>query len=228
MFLQDKGRHEEALEEYNRAIELDPENPKFRYQVASLLIKMRRTNDAVAELDAAIAVRPTESAYYFLKAQALKRTRKYDLAMGEIDKAIQFNPNVAEYHFEKAMLWRDIDHVDDAIAEFDAAIKLQPDGVDYYEEKAALLRETGRLSEALSTMKSLTERVTGNPEIWLHYAEVVALKESSKAAIDELAASVKAKHVTTKQLCEVMKTEKKKDMELSVKEMIEGFTDKYC
>jgi tetratricopeptide (TPR) repeat protein len=92
---------EEAIKEFDKAIELDPKNPDSHYNKGVALYKLHRYEEAIEEFDKAIELDPNNPVYHNNKGNALDDMGKYEEAIEEYDKAIELDPNNPVYHSNK-------------------------------------------------------------------------------------------------------------------------------
>jgi len=80
---------EEVIEEYNKAIELDPNNPVYHNNKGIVLEQMARLEEAVEEFGKAIELDPNNPVYHMNKGNTLSDLRRYQEAIEEYNKAIE-------------------------------------------------------------------------------------------------------------------------------------------
>lgn len=56
--LQQTGRHEDAVNCYSRAVQLSPDNPKLKFSLGYLLLRLRRTSESLPLLETAASLGP--------------------------------------------------------------------------------------------------------------------------------------------------------------------------
>jgi len=128
---------EDAIQEYNKAIELDPANPIYHNNKANILYDMGKYQNAIEEFDKAIKLDPNNPNYHNNKGLAQGKLHRYEDAIEEFDKAIKLDPNNPIYHNNKgrALTLVKPHRYEDAIEEFDKAIKLDPNNPIYQYNK---------------------------------------------------------------------------------------------
>ncbi|MBB73506.1 MAG: hypothetical protein CMJ75_03205 [Planctomycetaceae bacterium] len=92
LFYAERGRIDAALTMLAMAVKLDPENPRYRNNLARVLIDVDRVDDAVLQLEAVLS--PAKARY---NAGYLLRERKaYQQARTQLQQAIKLDPSFEE------------------------------------------------------------------------------------------------------------------------------------
>ncbi|MCD7932167.1 MAG: tetratricopeptide repeat protein [Tannerellaceae bacterium] len=91
-----KGDLEGSLEDIQQAITLDPENPNYLAEEASVYTRMQRYDDALNSIDKALILAPDFAACYRLRGVCYSRLKKQDEACEAFQKAQELGDPVAE------------------------------------------------------------------------------------------------------------------------------------
>ena len=92
LFLSLIRKSEKAMDEMNRAYELDPLSPSISTGVGRILHFANRLDDAVAQFNKTIEMYPDYAEGHFALAMSLGSQRKINEALKELDKAIELAP----------------------------------------------------------------------------------------------------------------------------------------
>lgn len=92
MIYEKKGRHAEALEQYKKACELQPDSALSRYRKARALINLKLYNAALLEFDHLVKLAPDEARVHFLLGQLYKTTRNKKEAVKHFTYALNLDP----------------------------------------------------------------------------------------------------------------------------------------
>lgn len=138
---------EEALEHYDRSIELDP------YQTASLvnravtLVRMGRYEEAIRDYSRVIALDPQDALTFKNRGQIHSDHGRRELAERDFSEAMRLDPSMEEPYILRAAL--SIDHGDhvSAIRDLDTVIAMNP-------RSSAAFRGKGLASAAAGDYKS--------------------------------------------------------------------------
>ena len=125
--LRDRGKLDEAIAEYRKAIELDPKNAVCPQQPRHRPAATRAVLDeAIAEYRKAIELDPKMPLPTTTSATPCGTRASLDEAIAEYRKAIELDPEIALAHNNLGVALRDKADVDEAIAAYRKAIELEP------------------------------------------------------------------------------------------------------
>lgn len=121
-----RGQVNSAEEEFRKAVEFDPEEHRFHYNLATQLRELARNEEAVVECRQAVALLPAAARYHFLLGDLLRDVGREDEALAEYQEAIRLDPTSAVGHNSLANLLLDLGRRSEAVAEYHKALELQP------------------------------------------------------------------------------------------------------
>jgi serine/threonine-protein kinase len=149
-----KGCVEEAIAEYQKAIEIDPKFAPARVNLGQILSNDKHDYDgAIAYYKKALELDFDDAVAHFDLGIALKGKGQLEDALAEYQKAIALDPRLADPHGGLgAILYLKHDY-DGAIAEFQQAIKLAPEDAKGYHSLGLALNRKGRVDEAVIEFK---------------------------------------------------------------------------
>jgi tetratricopeptide (TPR) repeat protein len=105
--LHNQGKYAEAIDKYNEALKIDPENFYANYQVAFSLYAAKKPNDAIPHLEKAVNS-PSASismASYVLLATIYDEGKQSKKAIETYDKAIKINPDYPQIFYNKGLAY---------------------------------------------------------------------------------------------------------------------------
>ena len=94
--------YEEALVDYNRSIEMNPQLFYVYYQRGRVHAKLGNYKSAIADYDKAIKIKDGIFNIYFNRGAAHIRLGDYESAIADYDKAIEFHPEDADAYKKRA------------------------------------------------------------------------------------------------------------------------------
>lgn len=144
-----------ALESYQKAIELKPDDAAFHNNFALALARAKKYDESRAELDKAAMLDPTNAGkYYFNLGAILVNTGQNEPAGQAFKKAIELDPNYADAHYQwgiyltgKAVIAADgkMTFPEGAKEAFEKYLALRPDGRDAESAKGMIQTMGGSL-----------------------------------------------------------------------------------
>ena len=133
-------KYREAIEEFDKAIALDPNEPDFHNNKGLGLTKIGLYEMALCEYDKAIIINPNNVLYVYNKANALSRLTRYQEALKEYDKIIDLRPNDPDFYNNKGVTLLYLNNFKGALDEFHKALRLdyKDPVLCYYENQVHL------------------------------------------------------------------------------------------
>ena len=81
-----KGQYDQAIEDYNKAIEIEPIMTEAYYNRGNAYIAKKRYDQAVRDYTRAIEINPKSGAVYYNRALAYYHKTEYDKAWRDVHK----------------------------------------------------------------------------------------------------------------------------------------------
>jgi len=123
-----------ALENYNKAIELKPNDVEFRVNRGATYAKLGDLNNAIIQLNEAEKIDPTFGNIYLNRSVIYNQNGDLSNALKDINKYLEYNPyKSSDMWYEKARLHNNLKDPQNAVAALDRAIAMQRKGIYYFE-----------------------------------------------------------------------------------------------
>ena len=149
MIFERRHRAALAIDEYRRALELKPDQPQARLQLANiLLVYAKQYPEAQAEFEAYIRYHPEDPAGHIGLARCQRALRKYDAATSTVERVLKDHPDHPEAQQLRGLLAWDVEDLPTAEKWLQKAIKSLPDDLALNHTLALVLQELGRPDEA--------------------------------------------------------------------------------
>jgi Flp pilus assembly protein TadD len=148
----EKGQLDLAIADFDRAIELNPTNPKFFVDRGSVFLRKGQHDRAIADFDHAIRLKPRYSDAFVNRCAVYTLKRQYDRAISDCDQAVRFNANSAEAFVTRGGTYGQMGDFSRAIQDFDQAVRLKPDFGAAYANRAIARRALGQQAEAAADL----------------------------------------------------------------------------
>jgi len=149
-----------AIEQYERAIGLDPDAEKVRYQWISAKAALFETETAVDLHRGRAAAAPGEVRELRLLAAAYLADHDYDAAAGAIDAGLELAPGDSVLTSDRGEVKAHRGDPDGALADWRRAHELDPEDFGPVYSSAFLLEREGRLAEAAQAWRQIIDYST--------------------------------------------------------------------
>lgn len=123
----DTGQYERALEDYDRAVTINPLDAEAFNSRGTTYIALERYELAVEDFDRAIRINPSSPATLGNRCFANAVLGKLEQALSDCNEALRIKPKYSGAYASRALAYLKLKRYDDAIADYTALIKSQPD-----------------------------------------------------------------------------------------------------
>ncbi len=182
------GRFDEALKQFDKAIEINPQDALAWGNKGVALDELGRYEEAITCYDKAIEINSKYAEAWYNKGVALGHLGRYEEAITYFDKAIEIDPRFAWAWGNKGNALADSGKYEDAIKCYDKALEINPQNAEAWYNKGVALGYLGRYEEAVTCYDNAIEI---NPRfVWAWGSKGVALGglgryEEAIACLDE-------------------------------------------
>ncbi len=146
----DKHRkHMEAIECYDRALEIDSKDPVAWSRRAAACFNLGRYDDAVECCNSSLEINPQDGRVWFLKGVAWSRLNNEQAAAECYDQALRIDPSNVRAWYVKGELLDKKCRYREAITCFEHALEIDPDDYVALTGKGVALVNTGQYHEAI-------------------------------------------------------------------------------
>jgi tetratricopeptide (TPR) repeat protein len=147
----------EAVELYERAIELDPGLDKPHYQLIMARSALEEPERAVALYERRLAATPGELREHRFLAAAYLRAHAHERALETVAAGLQLAPDDAALFEFRAEAKAGLGDVEGALADWRRAVELDTESIGGLYMSAFLLERQGRLAEAIDAWRSIID-----------------------------------------------------------------------
>ncbi|MBD2415577.1 hypothetical protein FACHB389_22060 [Nostoc calcicola FACHB-389] len=155
-------RYEEALKDFDQAIEL---NPKYHWGIARRGLTyclMQRYEEALKDFDCAIELDPQCTWAIACRGKTYRRIKRYSEAVKDFDRAIELNP---KYHWaiaQRGYAYLMLKRYHEAIENLNCAINLKPDNDWSFYSRALAYQALNQVDKARADLNNSTQLVQQN------------------------------------------------------------------
>jgi tetratricopeptide (TPR) repeat protein len=146
-----------AVVQYERAIELDPDFDKPRYQLISARAGLRETELPIAEYEKRLAESPDDIRQYRFLASAYLAAHDYGRAREVVERGLSLAPDDPMLVGSRAEARAGAGDPEGALADWRRALELDPDHIGPLYMSAFVLERIGRRDEAIDTWQAIID-----------------------------------------------------------------------
>lgn len=180
--LMEAQKYAEAIEEFKKALEKDPEQPNILANMADCYTKMDKNEEALELYKKAIAISPNEAALHTNMGVVLSRMGKTAESQEAFKKAASLNPGAsAQNYYNIGATLVNSGKTDEAVEAFKQAIAADPNFAEAYYQLGMCL--SGKLETMPDAIKALQK--------YLEIGQKPDQKDVAKQIIDALQQALK-------------------------------------
>lgn len=149
-----KGQLEQAVNQFQRVLDLVPKSSQARVLLAMTFLRQNRLDDALVQAKSALHDFPENAWAYNVLSSVLIAQGKYEEGLNALDEALRIDPGLADAHRKKGVFMVALGMEDQGVEELVKAIEIDPDTVnarlllgqyylkqENYKESAKVLKE---------------------------------------------------------------------------------------
>ena len=187
------GRYEDAIQCFDEALRLDPNDPYVYIHMGSLLNEYGENNvkevfseKRITYLDKEIESDPRNAKPYICKGILFENIEEYEKAIECFDRAIDLEPKNVTAHIHKGLSLKDLRKYEEAASCFDIVIKLSPENYMAYTSKGLSLMDLKKYDEAIVVFDEAIMIDPKNDIAYMYKGHVFAVIYKHKIAISYL------------------------------------------
>jgi len=180
-----------AILEFEKAVEVDPDNPEARNALGATLSALGDFERAVEQFRAAIAADNQFVEGHYNLARALSELGRFDEALAEFKATAQIDPGYALAYMGAGDVFAAGSAVDLAIESYQRAINADPNLMAAYMRLASIYVSTGEYNRGIDLLLEARELAPANSEIVSMAGRAAIAKRDFALAVDLLGQAVR-------------------------------------
>jgi superkiller protein 3 len=131
-------RYDEALQAYEQALQMAPQEVAHHARIGRLCRKLGHLDKALLHVRKMVELEPENPAAHYELGRTYEAREEFDDALAAYLEAAERDPQMAEYHYCAGVICKHLKRYPEAAAKLRRAIKLQPNHADAYKQWAAV------------------------------------------------------------------------------------------
>jgi len=189
--LMERGRIDEAIDHFDRALEIKPAFPRAHTNLGVALVKLGRYPEAVRHYTEALRMNPDWDGALYNLGNALSALGQFEEAVEQYRKALAISPNDAEIHNNLGNALFKIGKIDEALNHYQQAVGIKPAFVTALLNLAKACAAKDEYETARSYFRKAAALEPDHPEIYYHIAATFAKQNSISDSVEWLEKAVR-------------------------------------
>jgi tetratricopeptide (TPR) repeat protein len=145
-----QGRREEAVEVFDKAVQLKPDDATLWCNMGNALLESGRSDDALLCFEHVIKLDPSHGEATYKAGHLLHGLGRFEEALVRLSRSAELQPDHAPTLHMRALTLKSLNRPEEALADNVRAIELDPTNADTYGNIGNILQARGRHEDALS------------------------------------------------------------------------------
>jgi Tfp pilus assembly protein PilF len=151
--LQNKGKWDEAIDQYQIALKLNPDYTDAHVNLGVTFFSKGLIDEAIEQYQIALKLNPEYANTHINLGVAFFRKGRTDEAIEQYQAALKLHPESVDAHVNLGAAFSDKGWTDKAIERYQIALKLQPENVDAHVNLGAAFGNKGWIDKAIEEFK---------------------------------------------------------------------------
>jgi len=148
------GKLEDAIKNYDRAIEIKPDYAKAHFNLAGALQDLGQLESAVNSYEKALAIEPGYAEAHNNLGSVLKDLKQNEAAVQSYKQALVIKPDYIEAQYSLGLTQQDLGQFKAAIKCYEMVIANRPNFADVYNSLGIAFLDFGQFDEAVKSYKA--------------------------------------------------------------------------
>jgi tetratricopeptide (TPR) repeat protein len=189
--LTEKGEYAAAIPAWKKAMELDSEDAKSRYNFGLALDHQGQLAEAIGQYRKSVEINPQNAPAFTNLGIALSRTGKLDEAVESLTQSVAIRPANAMAQSNLAAALIEKGQTDAAVEHIRKALEADPEFSDAHNMLGIVLARAGKLDEAVTHLEKAVANTPDSPEYRFNLGRILAAGGRFADAIPHLERAVK-------------------------------------
>ncbi|WP_028981196.1 tetratricopeptide repeat protein [Sporocytophaga myxococcoides] len=185
------NNYADALSNFQKAYEINPENAGINYMLGKLALQQDKYDQAISYAQKSLKQDPKNKYYYLLLGEIYEKKQDYPEALKVIKKLLAEVPDTEDYLFDLAALYLYTNNVEEAIKIYDKIESHFGKTPEVSKQKQLIFLQGNKLKEAIAEGESLINAYPEESEFKIRQAEILYSNNKEKEGLAILETLVK-------------------------------------
>ena len=185
------GRMEEAIEQYQNALEVRPRYVLAMYDLGDAFLRLGRVDEAIEQYQKVLALQPNYAEACNNLGNALAQKGRMGEAVVQFKRALKIRPAYAEGYNNLGNALVQEGRGDEAIACYQKALKINPGPAQVYINLGSALLQKERLDEAMEQFQQAINLQPDSAQAHYNLSQIFLLKGQGNEAMTHLQEALK-------------------------------------
>jgi protein O-mannosyl-transferase len=181
--LRQKGREDEAILHYRKALEIYPAYASAHYNLGNTLLQEGRLEDAIRQFQSTLQLTPDSAAAHLNLGIALFQEGRVDESIPHFQRAAEITPGDDKAHNDLGNALMEKGRLDEAISHFQNALQIKPDSAPAHLNLGLALFRKGRVDDAISYFRKALELTPAYPAAHCNLGDALLQKGEAAGAV---------------------------------------------
>ncbi|MGA2243228.1 MAG: tetratricopeptide repeat protein [Verrucomicrobiota bacterium] len=144
------GRVDEAIAQYQQALQIKPDNAEVHNNLGNVLLQKGQVDEAIVHYQKTLQIKPDSAEAHNNLGNALLQKGRVDEAIAQYQKTLQIKPDSAGACYNLGNVLLKKGQVDEAIVHFQKAMQIKPDYAEAHYILGNILLRKGDVDEAIA------------------------------------------------------------------------------
>lgn len=177
---------QEAIENYQIAYNLKPENDNFLKQIIGLNLKLNQYKIALENIDKLLAKESNSAELHLFKCQALAGENLLKDALVNCNKAVELTKDDADIYYQRCKIKSKLNDNDGALKDCDKAVSIQPNNSEIYAELCQIEFKKENFQKSFEYCETAKNKGSKSSEVFYNIGHINFYEKEYKTALENL------------------------------------------
>ncbi|RIB08963.1 hypothetical protein C2G38_2269332 [Gigaspora rosea] len=151
------GRYEEAISDFNKSLEIVPNNEISLNHRAISYRMMGRYEESLADLNRSLVIDPNNASTLYLRGITYKKMGRYEESLAELNRSLVIDPNNATVLNCRGVTYQMLGSYKKSLADYNESLEINPNYLQAINNRGVAYQDIGRYEESLTVFNKSLE-----------------------------------------------------------------------